>query len=179
MPLPRMEFDPEKLTKTFAKAAQQVFFDMLAEGIELKECVAIAPEDPPERAAPSHYGIGNEMHCVHIDFTGDFNGELFLYFNMDLARAITRQFLEINEVGLEDLEDCIQDILGEISNMMAGLIKNSLLHTNFKCLLGLPKHLRNRWVTFEETQKVAFRNLSTFAVLGDTMVGDLVFYGMA
>ena len=171
-----MELNPETLTQTFVKAGQQVFFDLLAQSIEAEKVFYVFPDDPPEVSTPTTYGIGEELWGVRIDFTGDFFGELFLYFSMDLAVEITRQFLILNECDPDDADECITDIIGEISNMMAGLIKNSLMGADLKCLLGLPNHMQNQWVTFEDPEAVAFRNMAVFNVFDSPFVTDLVLY---
>lgn len=171
-----MELNVETLTNTFIKAGQQVFFDMLAEGIESDQCVYVFPEDPPEKSEPTTYGVSEELWGVRIDFSGDFYGELFLYFSMTLARKITEHFLTINDCDPADADECITDILGEISNMMAGLIKNSLMGNNLKCMLGLPSHMQNQWITFEDPNAVSYRNIITYPVFEEVFVADLVFY---
>ena len=171
-----MDLNPENLTKTFIKAGQQVFFDMLATSVEVQDCFYVFPEDPPEKSQPSTYGVSEELHCIRIDFSGDFYGELFLYFSQELSRSITREFLIMNEVDLDDLDECVDDILGELANMMAGLIKNSFLNTNLECWLGLPQHILNQWITFEDPHAVPFRNICTFPLFDDIFLADLVFY---
>jgi len=171
-----MELNVETLTNTFIKAGQQVFFDMLAQSIECNECVYVFPEDPSEKSEPTTYGIGQELWGVRIDFSGDFYGELFMYFSMDLARNITKEFLILNECDPDDVDECITDILGELSNMMAGLVKNSLMGNNLKCMLGLPSHMQNQWITFEDPYAVSYRNIITYQVLDDVFMADLVFY---
>lgn len=171
-----MELNAETLTKTFVKAGQQVFFDLLAQTIEADQVFYVFPEDPPEKSEPTTYGTGEEIWGVRLDFTGDFYGELFLYFSRNLAREITRQFLILNECDPDDADDCITDIIGEVANMMSGLIKNSLMGNNLKCMLGLPNHFHNQWITFEDPAAVGFRNMCTFSVFNEVFVADLVLY---
>lgn len=171
-----MDLNADSLTNSFIKAAQQVFFDLLAQPIEMDQCVYVFAEDDQEKAAPVTYGISSELKGVRINFTGDFHGELILFFSKDLARAIGIAFLTLNEVDTDEVDECIDDILGEIANMMAGLIKNSLIGNKYKSMLGLPHHFDNKWVTFEDTSVIGFRNICTFPVFEDIFMADLLLY---
>lgn len=174
-----MDLNAESLTNTFIKAGQQVFFDLLAQSIEASQVFYVFPEDPPEVTAPTTYGISEELWGVRLEFSGDFFGELFLYFSMDHAIEITRQFLILNECDPDDADECLTDILGEISNMMSGLIKNSLMGADLKCMLGLPNHMQNQWITFEDPSAVAFRNMAVFDIFEKPFLADLVLYQTA
>ncbi len=174
-----MELNAESLTKTFVKAGQQVFFDILGQTIEAQEVFYVFPEDPPQRSEPTTYGVKEQLWGVRLDFTGDFNGELFLYFSTTLALQITRHFLTLNECDPNDADDCIPDIMGEIANMTSGLIKNSLMGSQLKCMLGLPNHFHNQWIVFEDPNAIAFRNMCVYKVFDDVFVADLVLYANA
>jgi len=171
-----IKIDPEQLNKIFVKATKQVFLDVLETNIELKESVITQVCDPVDRP---RYGVDSEVRGIQMDFTGDFDGELFFYYDYVTALELTRSFFKLNDVELEDeeLAESIDDILGELTNMTVGLFKSAMLHTDLKCLIGLPKPFLHGTTGVRPDSIVRFRNICSFSLYGKIMLSDIIMYG--
>ena len=85
-----------------------------------------------------------------VAFTGKVNGTLNLYFQEDFAAVCTRLLLRANEDYTKRTADtAIKDAMGEITNMSAGVFKNSLAAIGFPSRLILPKVFRCRLGSME------------------------------
>lgn len=135
----------ERLTRSL----KDVFRIMLRRPIELCDnlnqggSVFIAPATGTGEALPTHI-LGS------VAFTGKVNGTLNLYFQEDFAAVCTRLLLKANEDYTKRTADtAIKDAMGEITNMSAGVFKNSLAAIGFPSRLVLPKVFRCRLGSME------------------------------
>ncbi len=100
--------NPEELTR----AVQQVFSSLL--GIELVDGNGERPPDfPPERKVSAAVGI-----------SGDWNGAVVFECGTGTARHLTRVMMGSDAPG--DVDESVKDVIGEITNMVAGNFKNCL-----------------------------------------------------
>jgi CheY-specific phosphatase CheX len=172
-----VEFDHATMEEFFVRAAKQVYSDLLDIKIELKEAIPINNDDNPEKSHPPTYGVYDDIFGVRIDFSGDFEGEMFLYFNRPLAEKITKTFFDKNEVEIDQLEDdSVDEIIQEMANMTSGLFKSGFLKNNLDCLLGLPRIMHNECVAIEDPNTIRVRLICNMTVLDDVMMADLVIY---
>ena len=171
-----LHIEPEHLSQMFVKATKQVFHDMLEVDIDIKYCELFKTSDLIDKAK---LGLTGDIRGVQMDFTGDFDGELFLYYNNSLAMDLTRGFFKLNDVEMEDdeLAESIDDILGELTNMTVGLFKSAMLHTDLKCMIGLPKPFHDGSTGVRPDHTILFRNVCAFTLYGDIMISDIIMYG--
>lgn len=135
----------ERLTR----ALKDVFRIMLRRPIELSdklvqgEAVFMVPPLPTAETLPTHI-LGS------VGFVGKVNGTLNLYFQEDFAAVCTRQLLRANEDYTKRTADtAIKDAIGEVTNMTAGVFKNSLISIGLPSRLNLPKVFRCRLGSME------------------------------
>ncbi len=100
--------NPEELTK----AVQQVFFSLL--GLKLQNGNGNRPPDfPPDRKVSAAVGIN-----------GDWNGAVVLECGTGTACHLAGMMMGLGAPS--HVDDDVKDVIGEITNMVAGTFKNSL-----------------------------------------------------
>ncbi len=154
MTVPTPPPESQGLTETvirerLARSLKDVFRIMLRRPIELcdnltqGDSVFITPPVGAGEALPTHI-MGS------VAFTGKVNGTLNLYFQEDFAAVCTRLLLRANEDYTKRTADtAVKDAMGEITNMSAGVFKNSLAAIGFPSRLVLPKVFRCRLGSME------------------------------
>lgn len=171
-----IKIEPQHLHEMFVKATKQVFKDMLEAQIELSHSDLLLSCEPVDRP---QLGVVDEVRGIQMDFTGDFDGELFFYYDYAAAMELTRAFFTLNDVEMEDeeLAESVDDILGELTNMTVGLFKSAMLHTNLKCMIGLPKPFHDGSTGVRPNSSIRFRNICAFTFFGGIILSDIIMYG--
>ncbi len=78
-----------------------------------------------------------------VGFLGDVNGLIYLYLPLPFSVQVTCQMLGMTEAELQEAGDeCINDAIGELTNMTVGSFKNGLCDAGFPCKLTIPSILR-------------------------------------
>jgi chemotaxis protein CheX len=78
-----------------------------------------------------------------VGFLGDINGLIYLYLPLPFAVMGSCHLLGMTEPELEEAGDeCINDAIGELTNMTVGSFKNGLCDAGFPCKLTIPSILR-------------------------------------
>ncbi len=109
-----------------------------------------------------------------VGFTGEANGMVYLYMEMDLAAQIAAGITGMTpaEMIAPDNSDIIKDVVGEITNMTVGTFKNGICDLGFQCKVTLPTVLRGSQLQVEAvagSQRWTF----DFEVMGRPIVADL------
>ena len=171
-----INIQPDHLHEMFVKATKQVFLDMLEAEIELSHSELLVSNEPIDRP---QLGVTGDVRGIQMDFTGDFDGELFFYYDYAAATALTQTFFKLNDVEMDDeeLAESVDDILGELTNMTVGLFKSAMLHTNLKCMIGLPKPFHDGSTGVRPDASISFRNVCSFSFFGGIILSDIIMYG--
>src|SRR3954467_9915202 len=115
----------EELTK---EAVQRVFQTMLSMEISTDEW-------PPD-------GIPVEMISA-VGFIGRATGSVYLCADAALARTIASQMLGLSESEIES-DEMVNDVMGEVSNMIVGQVKSHLCDHGHSCTLTIPSIVRGQ-----------------------------------
>ena len=109
-----------------------------------------------------------------VGFIGTINGVLYLHMEDNLARKLTCRMLDMDETDLdkEDYET-VNDVLGELANIIAGTFKNQLCDMGYNCRMTIPSIVRGNQFTIETPSDV-MRRIFQFTVNGATFMGNLV-----
>ena len=109
-----------------------------------------------------------------VGFTGEANGMVYLYMEMDLAAQIAAGITGMTtaEILHPDNNDIVKDVVGEITNMTVGTFKNGICDLGFQCKVTLPTVLRGSQLQVE-TVTGAQRWTFSFDVMGRPMIADL------
>jgi chemotaxis protein CheX len=83
-----------------------------------------------------------------IGFTGEVNGMVYLYVKAPFARTLASRMLSLPEAEIDE-ESIVDDVIGELSNMIVGSVKSRLCDTGKACSQTIPvvvrgEHLRAR-----------------------------------
>jgi chemotaxis protein CheX len=87
-------------------------------------------------APPSMELSGNKVvGCV--SFAGDVIGNICVHVTRQFARVMTAAMLGMEVDEVEEDEE-INDVIGEVSNMVGGDMKSKLCDAGFPCVLSIP-----------------------------------------
>ena len=101
------------------------FFDtMLSMELEL-----VDKSDLESDGVPKHVGT--------VNFAGDVNGSLHLKVNGPFAYVITSNMVGIPLDEIED-EDDVKDVIGEMTNIIAGNLKTAFCDSGLECVISPP-----------------------------------------
>lgn len=111
------------LTSMIKTAAEEVFDTMLSMSVKV--------ENDSQRV-----DINGLRYVGTVSVAGKIMGNLNFHVGQDFARLITAEMLgsEPEEVETDELED----VIGELSNMVGGNVKSRLCDEDFSCQLSIP-----------------------------------------
>ena len=91
-----------------------------------------------------------------VGFIGRTSGIIYLYAGVGFAKILTGRMLglEPNEV---DGGDMVNDVMGELSNMVAGYVKSRLCDSGWQCTLTIPSVVRGQQMSIEGSADVQRR----------------------
>lgn len=124
-----------------------VFETMLAMRLE--------PEDPPNRQS-----VTTGKHVVGtVGFAGVVMGNVNIFVSRDFARAMTAAMLGM---AVEDIsgDEEVNDVIGEVCNMVGGDLKSRLCDAGFSCSLSIPS------ITFGDSFRVESKGWDRHEQLG-------------
>jgi CheY-specific phosphatase CheX len=86
-----------------------------------------------------------------VDFIGDINGTVHLYIKPSFASKLTSRMLSLAPDELEG-ESMVNDVIGELGNMIVGTVQSQLCDSGFACVLTIPCVMRSE----KEVAEAAF-----------------------
>jgi chemotaxis protein CheX len=107
-----------------------------------------------------------------VGFTGDVNGLVYIYVRAPFARTLTGQMLGFPEDEI-DGDEMVNDVIGELSNMIVGSAKSRLCDSGNSCHLTIPSITRGNHLSAEPTQASQCRLLS-FTCDDDSILIELL-----
>jgi chemotaxis protein CheX len=163
--------DIETLTKLLENAMLRVM--QTTAHMNAKFIRRLAPE---ESSGTPFYKAGSQDPLIvgSIGFTGEANGMVYLYMEMELAAQIAAGITGMTPAEMlhADNHDIVKDVVGEISNMTVGTFKNGICDLGFQCKVTLPTVLRGSQLQVE-TVSGAQRWTFAFEVMGRPLIADL------
>ena len=136
-------------------AAKEVFSTMLNMNLEFETSNLVQ--------------LNGEMHVAGaVGFTGQFNGMVYLYTGAAFATEITSSLLGIPGHEIHGNE-MVNDAVGELTNMLAGMIKSRLCDKGVTCVISIPAVVRGKSfqidsVSSTEKHTVYFRHGKNIAM---------------
>ncbi len=111
---------------------------------------------------------------ISVGFVGDCDGKV----NIQLSRAMAEKFAiklldvpSIDWIG-EDPNESLLDVMGELGNMLVGLIKGGLTKDFPDLMLTPPKVLQNRRIKLGDS-RLLFRKQYAFSVMKSAVLVDI------
>lgn len=149
----------EDLSDLVSGAVKEVFTTML----EIN-----AKPEPPD--SPITNG---EAHVAgSVGFIGKLTGVVYIYASATFARRITSRMLRLGEAEL-DGDDMVNDVVGEVSNMVVGNIKSRLCDRGVPCVLTIPSIVRGNHFTIEPVSSTQ-RKVMSFRCDSDQLVVEIM-----
>jgi CheY-specific phosphatase CheX len=107
-----------------------------------------------------------------VGFIGEVTGSIYLCTNVNLARFATCRMLGLAEHEI-DSDTMVNDVLGELGNMIVGHVKSRLCDQGNDCTLTIPSIVRGRRLSVERPTNVAARMLA-FTYQGSHFVVEIL-----
>jgi chemotaxis protein CheX len=99
-----------------------------------------------QEGEPLHeLGVMKNSITGMVGMAGTHKGMLAVHFPNELALAITTSFLGME---VEDINEDVQDAIGEIANMLGGNVKTILTDNGYDIQLSLPSTISGEEYTF-------------------------------
>lgn len=93
---------------------------------------------PAEPAAPAAEGT---QVVAAVGFTGDANGMVHVHVSAAFARVLAGRMLGLTEAEVA-ADEMIDDVIGELGNMIVGAVKSRLCDSGHPCVLTIPAVMR-------------------------------------
>ncbi len=163
--------DIETLTKLLENAVLKVMHTTAHMGAKF---VRRHSRDEADGAPFYKAGSRDPLIVGSVGFTGEANGMVYLYMEMDLAAQIAAGITGMTaaEMLTPDNAEIVKDVVGEITNMTVGTFKNGICDLGFQCKVTLPTVLRGSQLQVEAvtgSQRWTF----DFETMGRPIVADL------
>jgi len=80
-----------------------------------------------------------------VGFIGDINGLVHIYARASFARILASRMLGLPEAELGG-DETVNDVIGELLNMIVGSVKSRLCDSGVLCVLTIPSVMRGRYL---------------------------------
>ena len=148
-----------------------VFDSMVGEAVTWKSRVCLLEDSSADML--SKLPITDGLYAIVVNWVGDANGKVMLVLPKAAAERFALKLFDLPSLDwLEgDTEEALQDTLGELGNMMVGLVKGGLTKWYPNLMLTTPKVLKNRRMKVDTTL-MSFRRQYLFDGLGSELMID-------
>lgn len=155
-------------------AVEKFFTTMIQTHAQLSETLDVPPVDQQDGPTPKPLVGECSMVAAAVGYIGSVNGVIYLYFEEDLAKELACKFLgmERREVDAEGHET-VNDVLGEMSNMIVGTFKNQMCDKGYNCRLTIPSILRGNSFVIEHSSEV-IRRIYRFRIFDSLFAVDIL-----
>ncbi len=153
------------------KAVEKVFSTMLSTEAKFENSFELDCDENSKKQSPV-LDTTEPLVVSAVGFIGAINGVLYLHMEEKLARKLTAQMLDMVDSDTMD-NDTVNDVLGELANVIAGTFKNQLCDMGYNCRMTIPSIIRGNQFSIETPTEV-MRRVFRFTVFGTTFMGDLV-----
>lgn len=114
--------------------------------------------------------VGDEpLVAGSVGFIGDVNGVVYIMVPEGFARSLACQMLGLSEAEL-DGDEMVNDVIGELSNMVVGGVKSQLCDRGLSCVLTIPSVVRGQSLSAEPVKSIERRRLGFHCGAGHAIV---------
>lgn len=161
----------ERLDNLAREAVVTVFDSMVGEAVSWKRCSCLIENSSGDQLG--RLPISEGLYAIVVSWVGDVNGKVMLVLPKAAAERFALKLFDLPSLDwLEgDSEESLQDTLGELGNMLAGLVKGGMTKWYPKLALTTPKVLKNRRMKVD-TSEMSFRRQYVFEGLGSELMID-------
>lgn len=149
----------EYLDDMLKHATTEVFSTMLSLKVQF---------EPEQRES-----LAGEMHVAGaVGFTGRFNGMIYLYSSVTFAHHLTSVLLGIPQNAIEGNE-MVNDAVGEMTNMLAGMIKSRMCDRGVPCVISIPAVVRGKDFRIDSMSSTE-RHTAFFRCNGNQVLTEII-----
>lgn len=167
MPAIPAQITDEVIERAIQKGVGQVLATMAGEKIE---SLGRTP-NPPLHSKPQ--AIHGPHVVASVGFIGDIEGIINTHFDDEVAIQLSAKML-----GMEPAEvtasGVLSDSMGELTNMIVGVFKNTLADMGFACKLTLPSIIRGADFHVDHALKSGRRYIFNFRCRERAIVTDII-----
>jgi CheY-specific phosphatase CheX len=110
-----------------------------------------------------------------VGFIGEVTGSVYLGVDTLLSHIITARMLGISQDEIES-DEMVNDVMGEVSNMIVGQVKSRLCDSGSTCTLTIPSIVRGKLLSVEPpahvTKRLSGFNYGNKAFFTEILVKD-------
>ena len=163
----------ERFDNLAKQAVSRVFMDMVAEQLVFERSANLIVDEGSDLFSrlPRE---GSGFFTIAVGFVGDVSGKMVLILPNAAAEAFTLKLFgakSLDWIG-ENPRETMLDTMGELGNMLVGLVKGGLTKWYPKLMLTTPKVFEGRRLKIDP-RSLHFRRQYLFAGLGSKMLFDL------
>jgi len=103
----------------------------------------LALETKPAAVLHDWHAPGETLVAGSVGFIGDVNGIVYIQVTAAFARTLASRMLGLAETELEG-DVMVNDVVGELSNMIVGAVKSRLCDSGAPCVLTIPSVVRGQ-----------------------------------
>lgn len=101
----------------------------------------------------------NPLVVGSVGFVGVASGVAYIQVTAPFARTLTARMLKIPEVTV-DSDELVNDVMGELANIIVGSVKSRLCDSGNKCALSMPSVVRGKTFYIERGDDSNLRSLT-------------------
>ncbi len=117
--------------------------DSLKSGVGEVFKTMLALEAKPAAVLQEWHAPGEPLVVGSVGFTGDANGVVYLHVTARFARTLASRMLGLPETEPQP-DEMVNDVIGELSNMIVGCAKSRLCDAGAPCVLTIPSVVRGQ-----------------------------------
>ena len=167
MPVSQPELSDSAVEQAIVKGVSEVFETMTLEKVDFNG----RTPNPPLHSRP--VGINGPHVVASVGFVGDVNGIIYTHFDDNIAVELAGKMLGMTlaEVIANEM---LTDATGELTNMIAGVFKNTLGGVGVVCKLTLPSIVRGTDFHVDHGLRSGRRYIFNFSLRGKAIVTDII-----
>ena len=117
--------------------------DLLKGGLSHVFSTMLTLEVTPAEVRSDWHAPGEMLVAGSVGFIGDVNGVVYIRVTAAFARKLAGRMLGLAEAELEG-DEMVNDVIGELTNMVVGSVKSRLCDSDAPCVLTIPSIVRGQ-----------------------------------
>ncbi len=173
--MPTLIIPTERLDRLAHEAVLRVFAEMVGETVVAKGQANLIGEDKADLF--SRLGVGSDpFFTIVVGFLGDANGKVMLTLPWPCAERFALKLLDVENLEWlgEDPAETLRDTLGELGNMLAGLVKGGLTKWYPRLTLTTPRVMAGKRLKLDNGS-LSFRRQYLFDGFGSRALLDFCY----
>jgi CheY-specific phosphatase CheX len=156
---------PQEVT-SLLEELEKMLQDSVSDAFSTMLNLTVQPQ-PPAPFAPT-----DQLIAAAVGFAGEVTGVVYIYCTDRFGCQIASRMLGMPEAEI-DGQEMVNDVMGELGNMIVGKIKSQLCDIGHTCVLTIPSILRGQNFCVHPMSSTTNRKLG-FAAEGHAFVTEII-----